>query len=183
MVTITILASDNCHPCCWYAKERRCHCSCHGQNHGRLNPARPQGIAHAATIKGRTYQATLFNLEARLNPFQRVLDQDPRTCPDLRPPSIASCRQCSIPMVQPMIQPIIQPMIQPAGAPPNLCGSCRSLRTTHRRFVKARLERITALRQPGLTCTQPEIPQNQQPGTPENNHAPTAMTYPWFLLP
>ena len=160
MTTIPLLASHNCYPCCWFAKEKRCHCTCDGTNHGRLNPLGPKDIRQQFNLSGRDYQTTLFPLpNSRSQILQTPSDPaQPRTAT----PKITECSSCHIPVVSTV------------NTRPNLCPACSTRRASHRRFVLAKAGRsIRPL--PGLNA-QP----SQQAFNIEHHLKPNA---PWYLLP
>ena len=163
MTTIPILAQSNCHPCCWFAKEKRCHCSCHGTNHGSLHPSGPKDTRQRTTLTGRDYQTTLFPASPTKS---RVLQVPAYTTtqPD-RTPVLADCVNCAI------------PTITRKSFPTNRCPSCTNLRASHRAFVLARSERLAGLRGTSAPDTQPALDLDQDPAPP---HQPAQ---PWYLLP
>lgn len=183
MPTIPLLASKYCHPCCWFAREKKCKCSCQGTNHGTLNPIRPQGLKHATTERGQTYQGTLFALEPRVIPLRRVLDSPQRTSTETHTgrnnlPRIQPCTNCNI--------PIAPSANAPSANGPQRCAACTRLRASHRPFVIARLQRLINLILPdsGPSAIQAALELNSQP--PQNagpSKSPTGLQHPWFLLP
>ena len=179
MSNVPILASRNCHPCCWFANEPKCKCSCNGDNHGRLSPANPQAANPqatngTATTKGRTYQNTLFILVPALKHPKQVLTAPIPPTQDTTDsglwPIISTCLNCSIPLVI------------KAQSPASRCPRCARLRSSHRGFVLARQQRLLAAKHQALHFqTAMDLPSH----TTTDSNKPTASLFrtPPFLLP
>ena len=182
MTTIPLLSAKRCYPCCWFAKEKRCHCECHGANHGRLNPNRPQNLTHATTVRGQTYQNTLFQLSDNLERFTHTTSPKGRK-QTIQRTTIDACSRCKLPTAARAT----------GGTAPQtrLCPACKALRAAHRPFTLRKQGRLSrGIPTPTQAALAPvhtgdDKPPCQEPAQHnDQTHTEGRRTAaPWFLLP